>query len=447
MKKCIGISVILAVILLQAPILGADQDSFSTLVFSPMPGRGPYYHLSDTHIGEPLQLHVGNYLDYARTAFKAPVGATTQSINKRMLTDHLLFDINATKFLQFGLDLPFVFYHRFMNPANALIGENQFDLGDPLVMIKGEILDPVDFPIGLAVIPYVSFPLGNGGNFTGTNEITPGAKIALEKKWEKVSLNLNLGYLLHNNVTRVGVNIDDMFTFGLGTAIQLPRQFTLVAEVDGRTVAKDFFERKIQSPVQVTATLRKGFDSGFSVEAGGGAGISRGAGSPLGHGFIGIACTEDCFHRKDKDQDGDGVMDRRDECPKVAGPSSNKGCPESDIKVTEAQIETPTIYFQFGKSTLKPEGKAVLDRLVDAVKARPRLKGLRIEGHTDTIGGRAMNLRLSKERAAAVKSYLAKSIGIYLESEGYGFDKPVADNKTATGRTKNRRVEFLIIDK
>lgn len=446
MKKLV-LATLAALSILMAPaVVLADQDSFSSLVFNPAPGRGPYLYLFDTHVKNTLDFNVGMYLDYARTPLKALVGGTTQSINKRMLTDHFLFDINATQFLQFGLDFPVVFYNQFYNPANAFARENQFDLGDPLVMIKGEILDPTAFPVGLAIIPYATLPLGNGGNFTGTNEVSPGVKLAVERKWKKISVNLNLGYQMQNNVTRLGTNMDDMFTYGLGAAFNLPKGFALVGELDGSTVAKDFFERESQSPVQMTVALRKTFNSGLAIEAGGGAGVSRGIGAPMGRAFAAISCNQDCFHRPDKD--GDGVIDSKDECPDTAGTAANKGCPESDIKVLSDHIETPTIYFEFGKATLKPEGAAVLDQLADVLKAHSKIKGLKIEGHTDSIGGRATNLRLSKNRAAEVKRHLeSKSVGIYLESEGYGFDKPVGPNKTAADRAKNRRVEFLIIDK
>ncbi len=449
-RKSFGWSVALLLITAwTASTAWADQDSFSSLAFRPAPGRGPYLYLSDTYVKDTFDFNVGMVLDYARTPFKTAVAGTTQTINKRMLTDHLLFDINATPYLQFGFDVPFVLFNQFYNPATAFSRENQFDLGDPLVMIKGEILDPITKPIGLAIIPYATVPLGNGRTFTGTNEVSPGVKMAVEKKWDKASVNLNMGYLFQNNITRVGVNIDDMITYGLGTAIQLPWKLTLVGEIDGRTVAKNAFGGKIQSPAQVTAALRKTFDTGLAIEAGGGVGIARGVGAPVARGFIGISCNKNCFHGKPKpDRDGDGVPDDVDQCPDTAGIRSNKGCPESDIKVMNDHIETPTIYFEFGKAILKADGMLVLNRLVEAVKARPKLKGLRIEGHTDNVGSRPANLRLSKNRARTVRTYLeSKGIGIYLESEGYGYDRPIADNKTDEGRGKNRRVDFLILDK
>ena len=73
---------------------------------------------------------------------------------------------------------------------------------------------------------------------------------------------------------------------------------------------------------------------------------------------------------------------------------------------------------------------------------------MRIEGHTDNRGKPQYNLELSKRRAAAVLRYLSEH-GVEaarLESEGYGLDKPIADNNTEQGRAANRRVEFVVVE-
>ncbi len=103
-------------------------------------------------------------------------------------------------------------------------------------------------------------------------------------------------------------------------------------------------------------------------------------------------------------------------------------------------------FFDFDKAVLKKEGKAQLDELTS------KLQGLNLEviiavGHTDSIGTDAYNQKLSIRRAEAVKNYL-KSKGIEasrIYTEGKGEKQPVADNKTAAGRAKNRRVEIEVV--
>ena len=103
-------------------------------------------------------------------------------------------------------------------------------------------------------------------------------------------------------------------------------------------------------------------------------------------------------------------------------------------------------FFDFDKSVLKPEGRAKLDDLVS------KIQGINLEviiavGHTDSIGSDAYNQRLSVRRAEAVKAYLV-SKGIErnrVYTEGKGEKQPVADNRTAQGRAKNRRVEVEVV--
>ena len=82
------------------------------------------------------------------------------------------------------------------------------------------------------------------------------------------------------------------------------------------------------------------------------------------------------------------------------------------------------------------------------VKAHPESGKLRVEGHTDAQGKRASNVKLSQRRAAAVVKALVKR-GVPAErlvAQGFGPDQPVADNATAEGRAKNRRVELRVVD-
>jgi OOP family OmpA-OmpF porin len=116
--------------------------------------------------------------------------------------------------------------------------------------------------------------------------------------------------------------------------------------------------------------------------------------------------------------------------------------PPAATKVTYAA----DAFFDFDKSVLKPEGKAKLDDLVGKVKDI-NLEVIIAVGHTDSVGTDAYNQRLSVRRAESVKAYLV-SKGIEknrVYTEGKGEKQPVADNKTAEGRAKNRRVEIEVV--
>jgi outer membrane protein OmpA-like peptidoglycan-associated protein len=82
------------------------------------------------------------------------------------------------------------------------------------------------------------------------------------------------------------------------------------------------------------------------------------------------------------------------------------------------------------------------------MRANPEVKHLRIEGHTDDVGGDDINQRLSEDRAKSVKRALVDR-GVEdgrLRTGGYGESNPIAPNRTRAGRAKNRRVEFIIED-
>jgi outer membrane protein OmpA-like peptidoglycan-associated protein len=103
--------------------------------------------------------------------------------------------------------------------------------------------------------------------------------------------------------------------------------------------------------------------------------------------------------------------------------------------------------FETGKSVIRSSSFASLDELAELLKRKTTYK-LNIDGHTDNVGGKTYNQKLSDSRANAVKKYLTdKGIDASrINAKGYGLTKPVASNKTPEGRQRNRRVEFTILE-
>ncbi|MGN0001889.1 MAG: OmpA family protein [Sphingobacterium composti] len=161
-----------------------------------------------------------------------------------------------------------------------------------------------------------------------------------------------------------------------------------------------------------------------------------------------------------KDDDGDGVPNKFDKCPGT--PSGvqvdGAGCPitvknetkviekivvtEEDKKVVDEAIKN--LEFETGKSTIRSTSYSSLDR-VAAILIEKNFS-LKLAGHTDNTGSLQTNLRLSKERAEAVKAYLVSkgANASRIEATGYGPNQPIASNSTAEGRQQNRRVEFTL---
>jgi outer membrane protein OmpA-like peptidoglycan-associated protein len=160
------------------------------------------------------------------------------------------------------------------------------------------------------------------------------------------------------------------------------------------------------------------------------------------------------------DTDHDGVPDNEDNCPTIPGPISNHGCPivvdtPKPVKPVEApkkeeikqevkdkvSYAAKSVEFETGKAILKKSSFAALDAIVKILNENPNAY-MTIDGYTDNVGQPENNMKLSGNRADAVKEYFEKH-GIKsgrLISTGHGDTNPIAPNTTAEGRAKNRRV-------
>ncbi len=152
------------------------------------------------------------------------------------------------------------------------------------------------------------------------------------------------------------------------------------------------------------------------------------------------------------DRDHDGIPDPEDACPDEPGPRNadpaRNGCPI--VHVTEKEVVIlEQVQFDTGKATIKKESDGLLDAVAGVLKAHSELVRLEVQGHTDNKGTKALNKKLSQDRASAVmKALIARGVDkARLTAQGYGQDKPIADNTTDMGRQMNRRVQFTILEK
>ena len=158
-----------------------------------------------------------------------------------------------------------------------------------------------------------------------------------------------------------------------------------------------------------------------------------------------------------KDADGDGVCDGNDQCTDT-GPGlkvDEKGCPievlEKETELLDTgMIRLENVNFETGKSEIKAESYPVLDVVGAVLSKWPELK-IEIGGHTDTRGSAGFNQRLSEARAEAVRTYLAQKftelkVGQFT-AKGYGKSRPVVPNTNPENMARNRRVEFVVLNK
>lgn len=166
----------------------------------------------------------------------------------------------------------------------------------------------------------------------------------------------------------------------------------------------------------------------------------------------GVASTDPKKHGCPPDSDGDGIVDPDDACPDKPGPRNDdpkkNGCPLVHVTATEVFI-LEQVQFDVDRATIKKVSDPLLDRVAAVLAEHGELTKIEVQGHTDDTGNRAHNKQLSGARADAVMKALVKRriARGRLTAKGFGQDKPIADNKTDEGRQKNRRVQFVILER
>jgi outer membrane protein OmpA-like peptidoglycan-associated protein len=168
------------------------------------------------------------------------------------------------------------------------------------------------------------------------------------------------------------------------------------------------------------------------------------------------------------DADRDGIPDAEDACPNQPGEAALRGCPPAPVpapapapvveppvaekpklaELKEGRIEIKDqVRFATSKSEILADSFPLLEEVAKILKEHPELVRLEISGHTDNRGARDYNLKLSQDRAEAVRRFLIDR-GVEpgrLEAKGYGPDQPIASNETAAGRQLNRRTVFFSV--
>ncbi len=160
---------------------------------------------------------------------------------------------------------------------------------------------------------------------------------------------------------------------------------------------------------------------------------------------------EDVDGCPENDNDRDLVLDDADACPnEPAPPAQADGCPRQyeGVEVTAMAIRiSNTIFFETNKSVIRAVSFPLLNVVAQVLQENATIT-VEVQGHTDSRGNDARNLRLSQGRADAVRAYLlAQGVAPErLTSRGYGETRPIQSNTSAAGRAANRRVEFVRTD-
>ena len=348
-------------------------------------------------------------------------------------------------------------------------------------------------PLDLAVALDLRLPTGDGRAFL-SDGLAANPQLLAGRALGPVRLDASLGYLFRKSGQYLQLVAGDGVTYGLAASTPLPHigrlTWRAIADLSGQLPrALDLGSARARAPLSLRAGVRARFWRDLAVDVGAGTGLAwvgdAGYGRESFRVFAGLRWERlvpagEAAPGAPGDRDGDGVPDAEDRCPDQPGPAELEGCPDRDgdgipdiddrcpdqpgtaqfdgcpppeaqplVEVESTHLSLrDAITFDTGRDTLRPESGRILDEIARVLKAHPELRRIRVEGHTDNVGGRGYNQDLSARRArSVVRALVQRGIASErLESAGYGFERPLASNATALGRGKNRRVELTVLE-
>lgn len=457
--------------------------------------------------------------------FGAP-GTRFQNVVGNRLTAHIGVSVAPTSRFELNLRLPIIAWQEGAAGLTGTAKVAASGFGAPAFGARYVLLQQGEGQaVSVAVASEAILPFGSKDALAGTDRWSFTPRVEVGHRYDGFVVGAQAGALMRQQKTTFPVDTNLQSEFQVGAVVA-----TTGAPLRGELSVRGSLGPEIQRTMEVLAGARFAFCGGWEAFALGGPGFHAAPGTPRYRGLIGLAyapapkkaapapaatlvdpCAAGQAHspaqcpaldddkdgilNKDdtcplvagiaeaqgcpaKDSDGDGVFDHLDECPAVAGLAELKGCPSKDSDgdgVADHQDKCPAVkglpadggcppamaslnaatgkidilekvYFDTGKATIQDRSFPVLDAVAKVLAANPQITKVSIEGHTDATGSAKQNTKLSADRAAAVKAYLVgKGVeGGRLEPKGFGSSRPVADEKTAEGRDQNRRVEFVL---
>lgn len=357
-------------------------------------------------------------------------GTQVRHIVDWMETTDVLAEFGAANWATVGLDIPFSFV-RYALPSNMNINENKASLGDITVYGKFAVLHPDKYPVGFAIMPFVSAPTGSTSHFTGDNSADLGVKLIADKEFDRGYLGLNLGYKAHmrNDVVEIvgstgRIMVDDEFLFGLGGGVDIiKKRLRVFTEFMGATAAAHFAQNEQTSPMEINGGVQISAmeNNAMKITVGGGGGLNGGYSAPKYRIFAGLS---------------------------YLWPVKQT---EKQVKIEpmkEEIIETITlvgVHFAFDKYDILPDAAHILDENFARLQKYHNGERFRVIGHTDSRGSDAYNQVLSEKRAKVVVDYLVKKgiEPVRMLWEGRGKREPVAPNNSERNMWLNRRAMVI----
>lgn len=508
MKRSLSLSVSLAALLAGATA-SAEEGRFDAQMFRPSAAPRDLVMVQKSEVIGHLSPVFGIYTDIALdplTLLAVQTGKSIDAVGARLQVTGLA-GVGFYDWFDVGVAVPFVAWQTSDN-LRSLGTEGEIApqaLGD--IRLSTKIALPyfnrkarIKEGLGMAVGGDLNLPTGNQNAFTSDGAVTGAVRYIVDYRFNfGLIISANGGVWLRPDRQFAGTKVGDMASWGTAAEMYVVQRWgwSVLGGVYGHVSLSSFPDSPAQVPAEALLAMRWQWKNGFTLTVGGNFGANCGFGAPVFRAFAGLNWTpsssreqeevnrlkqkdsndpdhdgliekaDKCpdepgtpqnFGCPDQDKDSDGIVDREDECPELAsGPRGQKGCPVAYVKGDFITVLDP-VNFATDKDIILEDSKPALNQVVQVLTARPDIRELIIEGHTDVRATEKYNQDLSQRRVDSVKAYIVQQ-GIdpaRITAVGMGHSKPMVDDSGCVGAddklsdtckyltSKNRRVIFRI---
>src|SRR6478609_9657080 len=484
MKTCLRGASALSLLALTS---AAHAQSLALDRLDPAPAGDRMFGVPSPYAAGHLTPHLMLLADYAHNPLKlrsVPDDTDQGAIVANQLFLHLNAGLALWDRLNLDLSVPLAVLQNGDDPTAGgatFSSPNSAQFGDLRFGLRARLLGEYHDPFQLAVGGYVWVPTGANDSFVSSGHVRGLPQLILGGRiHERVVWSAAAGPQFQGESTFANVDQGTMFKWGAGLGFLLldNRHLQIGPEAYGSATLRDVQKHTPVSAPVAPPPPPPDTDHDGILDAEDACPDVKGIASedpkkngcppPVDTDGDGIFDPEDaCVAVKGVadadpakngcpapvDTDGDGIFDPQDACPAEKGardddPAKN-GCPKA-VRVVENEIVIlEQVQFDTAKATIKSASNPLLDEVAQVLMQHPEMTKIEVQGHTDNRGSAALNKKLSQARADSVrKALIQRGLGAErLVTKGYGPDKPVDENSTEVGRQKNRRVQFVILEK
>jgi outer membrane protein OmpA-like peptidoglycan-associated protein len=293
----------------------AQSQTFNVLYFNPATGRNPYLMLHGVDTLHQWQFQVGDYLSfgYRPLEIRQANQRLTSAVNYTLVNDFIAA-FGITDWLQIGVDAPFAILNQFQDPRITPPSgyNNEMAFSDIRLELKGRIIDPCNFPVGIAIIPFGTIPTGKDSVYMGDPGPTAGVRIAVEGRvTPRVGITGNVGYKWGKRVTFLNLDWQHRMLLGVGAYFKLARGLTVFGEVNAESDLGHFFSDRDMNIAEGIAGVKWDIkDTGVTLNGGVGSCFICGVKGAMARSVFGVTYRFNPPKYRQKDKDFDTICER-----------------------------------------------------------------------------------------------------------------------------------------